>query len=61
MVTSVSYTHLADESCVVELFRLDPEIFTGLIAVSLRIDDDRIDQLEDVYKRQVLTGEMRMT
>ena len=39
---------VADESCVVELFRLDPEIFAGLIAVSLRIDDDRIDQLEDV-------------
>ena len=39
---------VADESCVVELFRLDPEIFAGLIAVSLRVDDDRIDQLEDV-------------
>ena len=39
---------VADESCVVELFRLDPEIFAGLIAISLRIDDDRIDQLEDV-------------
>ena len=36
------------DSCVVELFRLDPEIFAGLIAVSLRIDDDRIDQFEDV-------------
>ena len=39
---------VADESCVVELFRLDPEIFAGLITVSLRIDDNRIDQLEDV-------------
>ena len=39
---------VADESCVVELFRLHPKIFAGLIAVSLRIDDDRIDQLEDV-------------
>ena len=39
---------VADESCVVELFRLYPKIFAGLIAVSLRVDDDRIDQLEDV-------------
>ena len=39
---------VADESCVVELFRLDPKIFAGLIAISLRVDDDRIDQLEDV-------------
>ena len=39
---------VADESCVVELFRLHPKIFAGLIAISLRIDDDRIDQLEDV-------------
>ena len=28
--------------------RTDPEIFAGLIAISLRVDDDRIDQLEDV-------------
>ena len=53
MARTVSYTHLdvykrQDESCVVEFFRLDPEIFAGLIAVSLRVDDDRIDQLEDV-------------
>ena len=53
---------VADESCVVELFRLDPEIFAGLIAVSLRVDDDRIDQLEDVLltadvaKRVVVHG-----
>lgn len=28
--------------------RTDPEILPGLIAISLRVDDDRIDQLEDV-------------
>ena len=28
--------------------RTDPEILPGLIAISLRIDDDRIDQFEDV-------------
>ena len=39
-----------DEGGIVELFRLDPEIFAGLIAVSLRVDDDRIDQLEDVLQ-----------
>ena len=53
---------VTDESCVVELFRLDPEIFAGLIAVSLRVDDDRIDQLEnvllaaDVAERVVVHG-----
>ena len=31
-----------------ELFCLDPEILPGLIAISLRVDDDRIDQFEDV-------------
>ena len=28
--------------------RTHPKIFAGLIAISLRVDDDRIDQLEDV-------------
>ena len=28
--------------------RTDPEILPGLIAISLRVDDDRIDQFEDV-------------
>ena len=39
---------IADEGGIVELFRLDPEILPGLIAISLRVDDDRIDQFEDV-------------
>ena len=39
---------VADEGCVVELFGLDPEILPGLIAISLRVDDDCIDQFEDV-------------
>jgi len=39
---------VADEGCVVQLFCLHPEILAGLIAISLRIDDDRIDQFEDV-------------
>ena len=43
-----SVPDVADEGCVVELFSLDPKIFAGLIAISLRIDYDRIDQLEDV-------------
>ena len=69
-VVPVSYTHLdvykrqdvTDEGCIVQLFRLHPEIFAGLIAISLRIDDDRIDQLEDVLlaadvaKRVVVHG-----
>ena len=42
---------VADEGCVVELFCLHPKIFAGLIAISLRVDDDRIDQLEDVFFR----------
>lgn len=37
-----------DEGCIVELFSLHPKIFAGLIAVSLRVDDNCIDQLEDV-------------
>ena len=48
MEQCLSLIHISDESCVVELFRLYPKIFAGLIAVSLRVDDDRIDQLEDV-------------
>ena len=39
---------IADECGIVELFCLDPEILPGLIAISLRVDDDRIDQFEDV-------------
>jgi len=39
---------VADEGCVVELFCLYPKIFAGLIAISLRVDDDGIDQLENV-------------
>ena len=39
---------VTDEGCIVQLLRLDPKIFAGLIAISLRVDDDRIDQLEDV-------------
>ena len=37
-----------DEGRIIELFSLHPKIFAGLIAVSLRVDDNRIDQLEDV-------------
>ena len=40
---------IADEGGIVELFCLDPEILPGLIAISLRVDDDRIDQFEDVF------------
>ena len=39
---------VTDEGCIVQLFRLHPKIFAGFIAISLRVDDDRIDQLEDV-------------
>jgi len=39
---------IADEGCVVQLLRLHPEILAGLIAISLRVDDNCIDQLEDV-------------
>lgn len=40
--------YVADERRVVKLFSFHPEILAGLVAVSLRIDDDGIDQLEDV-------------
>ena len=46
---------VADESCVVEFFRLDPEIFAGLIAISLGIENDGIDLFEDV----LLTADVR--
>ena len=39
---------VTDDGCIVQLLRLHPKIFAGLIAISLRVDDDRIDQLEDV-------------
>ena len=39
---------VANECCVIELFCLHPKILTGFIAISLRVDDDRIDQFEDV-------------
>ena len=39
---------IADECRVVELFCLHPKIFAGLIAFTFRIDDNRIDQLENV-------------
>ena len=53
---------VTDEGCIVQLLRLHPKIFAGLIAISLRVDDDRIDQLEDVLlaadvaKRVVVHG-----
>ena len=46
---------VADEGCVVELFRLDPKIFAGLIAIPLGIENDGIDQFEDV----LLTADVR--
>ena len=39
---------VADKGCVVEFFSLHPKVLAGFIAISLRIDDNRIDQLEDV-------------
>ena len=39
---------VANERRVIELFCLHPKILTGLIAISLRVDDNRIDQFEDV-------------